>query len=323
MSNICSEELAPKIAAFNKLVDAGKLCELAGFDSVLEQLCKTGAQSIVAETLEPVDIKILCAVFCCCKSNGGDKCASETMTAVDRDMDWESRYKSEVSFNMRAKSPKPLMKKDVFGGLTTEPLSQSRGDKIHMKNRIEKENPGHKPAFKRNTRRPDIVIVRDPSQPPTSENIARVVDFKFTENPNNPWYEPEQPLSYHMIDPNKKEPLKIDDKECNCGNDDRKRSYYEILTAAKEAEDAQVSVGERVGYGILTVVGVVATAALILFPGDGPVGDYAAGTATMRAAAGVVARSGMTQLLENKAKIKAAQMMQRIFSGGTQFKPAF
>lgn len=316
----CDKKLAPGIAAFNKLVDVGKLCELARFDSVLEQRCKTGTQSIVAETLEPVDIKIFCAVFCCCKSNGGDTCAKKTMTAVDRNMDWESRYKSEVSFNMRAKPPKPLMKKSVFGKLTTEPLSQSQGDKVHMANRIEKENPGQKPELGRDTRRPDIVIVRDPSQPPTSENIVRVVDFKF---PGDKWYEPNQPLSYEKIDPQGREPLVINDTECGCEDKRKRSSYYELVVAAKTAEDAQISAWERLGYGALTIVAAVATVALIACPYDGPAGDYAAGTATLRAGAGVIARSGMTKLLEKQVKTEATQMMQRIFSGGTQSKPVF
>ena len=70
----------------------------------------------------------------------------------------------------------------LLGGLTTTPLPVPE-EIDHMKNRIEKQYPGEEPYGELDTRRPDVVIVKDPTRPPTAENISHVTDFKLNDDP--------------------------------------------------------------------------------------------------------------------------------------------
>ncbi|WNG14807.1 hypothetical protein [Cystobacter fuscus] len=325
--SVCSSVLAPGIQAFNEMVDAGKLCELAGFDSILLHLCKAGAGAITAEALVEVDKKILCAVYCCCKTNPNagssgqslyDQCASETIGKVDEMMDGKSRYKSQTSYNMRDSPVSPLVERMPDGSLGTTPIPPTGGGWKHMGNRIEKETPGLTPRHGKDTRRPDVVIVRDPSRAPTIDNIARVVDFKF----GNEGYSEGQENAYREMGGGRI-PLTLDDEECDCGNQEQRQSALELIAAADTYKQSQPTTLERVGLGALTVVGAVATAALFLVPVDGPAGEVVAGGLTARAAAGVVRAAAMSAEMAVAARSAAAQMARQIFQTGVRAVPAY
>jgi hypothetical protein len=322
----CATTLAPGIAAFNEIVDAGKLCELAGFDSILLQLCKAGTGTVAAEALLPVDVKVLCVVYCCCKEDyrvGADgralydNCASETIGAADQMMGWRSRYKSQLSYNMRATPLVPLVEKSTSGGLGTTPIPTTSGGRTHMKNRIEKENPGQTPLYGKDTRRPDVVIVRDSTRAPTLDNIVRVVDFKFGKE----GYKEGQEESYRVMGGGRL-PLTIDDNECDCGDQKRRQSELELVAAADAYKQAQPSALKKVGLGVVVGLGAVATVALFLLPLDGPFGEAVAGTLTASASAGM-RTVAMNATMAAGARGAAAQMMRRLFQTGARAVPAF
>ncbi len=325
--SICATTLAPGIAAFNEIADAGKLCELAGFDSILLQLCKEGAGAVAGEALVEVDKKILCAVYCCCKANPNvgkdgqllyDACVSETLGAVDRSMDGKSRYKSQLSYDMRKKPPQPLVERLRDGSLGTNPIPNTPGGREHMKNRMEKESPGVVPSHGLDTRRPDVVIARNPYRAATVDNIARVVDFKF----GGQGYSDGQKESYMAIGGGN-EPLTIDDDECDCDNEKRRQNALELVAAAQTYKQEQPSTWSRVGWGALTVVGIAATAALVLIPVDGPAGEVVVGGLTVRAAAAMVGARAMSAAMASAARNTAAQMARQIFGVGARAVPAY
>lgn len=292
---ICAETLGPGIAAYHRLADAGRLCELAGFDGVIAQLCRTGAGEIGAQALLPVDKKVLCAVFCCCKVSpepseqgrgGYDTCATQTLHAADEAQGGRGRYKAQVSYNMRAPRPEPLM--DTAN--PTTPIPWDPGGITRIGRRIERDFPDVEPFGGTDTRRPDAVIVRDPTQPPTVGNIARVVDFKFTDSLSRA-----QELTYQRIG-NGRPPLVINDEECDCEPDRGPRTPVPVLVEAEsrarvrtEAAQraAEYSTGARVALGAAALLLGAGAVALAFVPFDGPFGEMALGGAA--ASAGAIA----------------------------------
>jgi hypothetical protein len=313
----CSGELAAGIAAFHKLTSAGLLCGLASFDDTLAALCKSGATTVLPEALLPVDRKILCAVLCCCNLNpligSGDRnlrqsCVRETLDAADAMLGAQSRYKAEVSYNMRARPPVPLMDKDEDGNLTTRPLRF--GDIGRMVGRINRDNPGMRPLGEKDIRRPDVVILKDPTRPPRQDNLTRVVEMKFPGD----GFKDGQLLSYDAIDPTGTV-MTLTVETCGCNRRRRTEEGIELIKGAEALQAAQPSTLKKVTYGVVTVAAAAATVAFFLFPGDGPAGEIAAGSATARAGAVAAGRV----LLDEAARIAARQAAARswgvIFGG--------
>lgn len=323
MPNVCSATLAPGIAAFNRLSQAGKLCEIANFDDTLKTLCMKGITHAAPEALLPVDRKVLCSVLCCCNRNpnissGGSSfrqdCVRETMDAVDRQMGGKSRYKAEVSYNMRAKPPEPLMDK-LLGNLTTRPLQFPR-EYGRMIGRINRDYPGRRPVLGRDTRRPDVVIVRDPSRPPTRDNIARVVEMKFPGD----GYNQGQYAAYQAIDP-KRAVMELDVDVCGCSDDRRTQSQVEMVKVAEAAQEAQRSRVARVAYGTLAVLAGAAAVAALVIPFDGPVGETALGSGAVSAGAMAFGRAALTPASIVAAQAAAAQSWGLIFGGSASATP--
>lgn len=148
-------------------------------------------------------------------------------------------------------------------------------------------------------RRPDLVIVNDPSRPPTQDNINRIVEMKF----NDP-DDPAQLAAYQVIagDPTRASIQRAD--SCDCDNQNRERIAFAAALAASMNSDRvlppaggaiPIPVGpdgpsfpepepEDDGPGGWVIFGLgLLTLGAILSPFDGPAGDIVAGAAFLTA----------------------------------------
>ncbi|MCS6480194.1 VRR-NUC domain-containing protein [Burkholderia thailandensis] len=150
-----------------------------------------GQTTVVGATegLSPNDKKVLCDALCKCSAigvatRGGGRILRQACVAQRLDVANETsrmmsgnptEYLPEVSYDMRQEPPAPIMSDD-------DPL-QPHGSLLDW---IRDKWPGRIGGYRRDkaaggpgVRRPDVVIVNDPSQPPVQSNIKKVVEMKF------------------------------------------------------------------------------------------------------------------------------------------------
>ncbi|GLS27960.1 hypothetical protein [Marinibactrum halimedae] len=145
----------------------------------IEEILSTASSE---ERAEMIDNGVMCAISCCCDRNPakgvGDQnlkqqCVDGVLKEADKAMNYKSRYKSEIWWNMNMETtgiPTPFMHRDKNGADTTEPSHFPMG-------RI-KEIEGFEPS-QGYLRRTDVVIVSDSERPPGEDNIDSVVEMKF------------------------------------------------------------------------------------------------------------------------------------------------
>lgn len=319
MTGVCDETLGPGLAAYQQMTDAGTLCALADFDDNIVQLCRGATGAARNQLMEEVDKKMLCALLCCCSRDPNispsgrqafQSCVSGTLARAQQDMGGDSRFKPEVSYNMRTYPPEPMMERGLLGGLTTTPIPWNSGGNAHINNRIERDFPGVRPEHGRNTRRPDVVIVHDPSQPPTQDNIANVVEMKF---PGDSYGE-DQLRAYQDIAGG--DIIELDVDTCGCNDDDTTQEQVALVTAAAEARDRQVSLGDRVLSGAGAVLTGIATVGAAALPFDGPVGEVALGGLTAGLVGRVLASSALGAAGRQAIARNAASAWQRLYGSG-------
>ncbi|MGF1463049.1 MAG: VRR-NUC domain-containing protein [Maricaulaceae bacterium] len=135
-------------------------------------------------TAAQIDALVACRVGCCClahpRTGASDQdlvqaCVSEVFRSADKALNHKSRYKAEISYDMRRFDrgpPAPLMHREVVGGVLTDTTEPSR-----YWQRRTRDIKGFRPGMGM-VRRPDIVIVADPNKPPTQDNIVQVIEQK-------------------------------------------------------------------------------------------------------------------------------------------------
>ncbi len=128
-------------------------------------------------------------------------------------------------------------------------------------------------------RRPDIIIVKDPSRPPYQDNIDRIVEMKFK---GGRWGR-DQKEDYEDIAGNKDKLKLMEEGDCTCSDDNGEREPVAQPVSIPEEEPSVDwwAVAETVGMAADTAV---ATIALVAVPFDGPTGEIAAGAGTAAAA---------------------------------------
>jgi type VI secretion system secreted protein VgrG len=113
---------------------------------------------------------VICEAMCFCKSardlpdgTRGTKgpnrqqCVAERLWAQDRALGNQSKIKAEVPYDMSQVPPAPIMSRND----PTRPThSRPGGSKI-----------------------PDVVLVNDPTRPPTQDNIRKIIEMKFDNDP--------------------------------------------------------------------------------------------------------------------------------------------
>ncbi|MDR6394264.1 VRR-NUC domain-containing protein [Herbaspirillum seropedicae] len=127
------------------------------------------------------DKKVLCSAICKCKDAPGigkdgrslkQSCVSNRLRELDKLLQHRSPYKPEVNYDMTKQPPEPIMDSSIatkahdwLPGWISKHWEQDHG------------SPYLKGAGM--VRRPDTVIVLDPTKPPVQENIKQVVEIKF------------------------------------------------------------------------------------------------------------------------------------------------
>jgi len=249
--------------------------------------CEVG-KKITNQARTKVDEKILCMLFCCCLKTGGNQaCVEEALKSADKKKGYKARYKAEVTYNMQFNPPRPMMEKDTNGELTTKPIP--RGNYYHLNNRAEKEfdpklrrEPG---KSKYRYRRPDVVIVEDPTLPPTKDNISQVIEMKFPKDS----FRRNQKKEYKDIGGHSKFKIYKKDTPCKCDNKRRQRAHEPVSVPDAFPFPASIPEAKRrpidvhtgpsgTDWAILIALGIV-TIGFALSPFDGPAGEISTASA--------------------------------------------
>lgn len=177
----------------------------------------TNAVRLRPNALDAQDRQALCSTICKCNAmpSVGSKgqmlkqqCVSGRLKAADALANHQSPYKAEVNYDMTQDPPAPIMDR----GIVTKTHD-------YLPGWIQKYWPGglrdYTPGIG-NIRRPDVVIVRDASQPPTQDNLKNVVEIKFPPDA----VDLKQQAAYEEIagEPNKV--VTIGPSDCGCAGNE-------------------------------------------------------------------------------------------------------
>ncbi len=167
--------------------------------------------------LDPIDKKVVCKAICVCSREPDrgasgqhlkQQCVSRNLRDVDRSMDWQSPYKAEVNYDMSQVPPAPIMR-------SHPPLEAHP----YLPGWIAKCWLGGQKAYRAGSgaiRRPDVVIVKNGSLPPTQDNIKSLVEVKFP--PQAP--DLGQAEDYATIAGSPDKLVVLGPQNCDCSNDD-------------------------------------------------------------------------------------------------------
>ncbi|UUM28836.1 VRR-NUC domain-containing protein [Acinetobacter colistiniresistens] len=181
------------------------------------------------DQLDPQDKEVICKAICYCDArpnkgkaghNQYQSCVSERLKELDRFLGHHSPYKPEVNYDMHKNPPEPIMDK----GILTKAHDYLPG---WIKKYWEKDKGYPYEAGEGMVRRPDVVIVKDPTKPPTQDNIKQVVEIKFGTDD----FGKTQKEEYAKIAGNRHKVKQLDANECDCGNQ-KDDNASEVSTAA-------------------------------------------------------------------------------------------
>jgi hypothetical protein len=183
------------------------------------EMSKSGTTTVVyirKPEIEPLDKKILCKAMCRCDktpdigikgSRLKQSCVAGHMKALDETLLHRSPYKQEVNYDMSQSPPSPIMDREI----------DTKGHDW-LKGWIKKywgTKPEHQvPYVPRigNIRRPDVIIVKDPTKPPTQDNIKQIVEMKFPPDSLSD----DQRLDYETIAGDERKLISIEPRDCDC-----------------------------------------------------------------------------------------------------------
>lgn len=183
---------------------------------------KTTQVGMTKGSLSPEDLAVLCDALCRCKSIGvysrdakilRQTCVAQRLRAknlASKVLTGQTTpYLPEVSYDMRNEPPPPIMR--ASDPSTPHPWLPAW---------IQKYWPGGMDAYKEEDktwfRRPDVVIVNDPSQPPVQSNIRKVVEMKFPPDE----FSKTQEAAYMDIAGDDSKYAGITPDDCGCGDAD-------------------------------------------------------------------------------------------------------
>ncbi len=248
----CVPALTPAVKAAS-LIQSGSLASASkGTSGVVQACSRTAALQPPLAARTAIDNKLICFVMCCCSefaqqgSSGQNLmqgCADDVFQSADQQLDFKSRYKSEVSYVMD-----PL---DAPGGTPTgavpSPLmSQTTVPTRPSTNWIMRAAQALGSSWEKGTgmvRRPDLVIVDNPCLPPTQDNIERIAEMKFGSDANDPLqndaYERIAGVAgkYDVFRAGQgAKPQPGDTQQCDC-NDDEYRKLVQVPIEQTQAEE--------------------------------------------------------------------------------------
>ncbi len=178
--------------------------------------------------IDAIDKKILCTAMCKCDKApniGKDgkqlkqMCVSENLKALDKLLEHRSQFKQEVNYDMSQTPPAPIMDSGV----------ETKGHD-YLPAWIRKywgSKPGQSPTYKPGTgliRRPDVVIVKDTTKPPTQDNIKQIVEMKF---PPDTITVPQE-RAYVRIAGGQNKLTTLEPSDCDCDSSEPKDPHMPI-----------------------------------------------------------------------------------------------
>ena len=172
-----------------------------------------------ASRLSPKDRKVLCHTFCKCRQIGvatkagrvqRQRCVQQRLDLANAASKMESgaptEYRPEQPYDMTTEPPSPIMDYD-------DPLEPHSSIRQWIRDVWPSKGKTYQSG---DVRRPDVVIVNDPSQPPVQSNIKTVVEMKFPGDR----YGPDQEDDYIEIAGSPSKFAHLGAAECGCGDDD-------------------------------------------------------------------------------------------------------
>lgn len=204
----------------------------AGSGSTAPSGGQTTSVPLRATGLSPADKKVICKAICVCSREPDEgaigqslkqQCVSRNLRDVDRSMDWQSPYKSEVNYDMTQDPPTPIMR-------SANPTQAHP----YLPAWIAKYWPGGQSAYPAGSgavRRPDVVVVNDGSLSPTQDNIKNLVEIKFPPQTKDP----EQDEEYARIAGSPDKVVTMGPGDCDCSDDDAGESPVRAVSEALSA----------------------------------------------------------------------------------------
>ncbi|KVG66663.1 VRR-NUC domain-containing protein [Burkholderia multivorans] len=172
-----------------------------------------------AARLSAKDREILCRTFCKCRQIGvatkagavqRQRCVEQRLGLANEVSKMETgsptEYRPEQPYDMTTSPPSPIMDYD-------DPLEPHSSIRQWIRDVWPSKGTKYQSG---NVRRPDVVIVKDPSQPPVQSNIKTVVEMKFPGDR----YGPDQEDDYIEIAGGPSKFAHLGAAECGCGDDD-------------------------------------------------------------------------------------------------------
>ncbi|MCS3395416.1 VRR-NUC domain-containing protein [Burkholderia thailandensis] len=190
---------------------------------------RTNTVHLRRNTLSPEDRQALCSAICKCNSmptigasgqNLKQQCVSGRLKVADALSGHQSPYKAEINYDMTRDPPAPIMDSGVL-------------TKAHdfLPGWIQKYWPGGLPGYKPgvgNIRRPDVVVVNDPSLPPTQDNLKSVVEVKFPGDT----FSDMQRNAYERIAGDPAKVAVLGPEKCGCGNESQQQQTAPSTSSA-------------------------------------------------------------------------------------------
>ncbi|WP_175810033.1 MULTISPECIES: VRR-NUC domain-containing protein [Burkholderia] len=188
-----------------------------------------------AARLSPKDREILCHTFCKCRQIGvatragsvqRQRCVQQRLDLANEVSRVETgaptEYRPEQPYDMTTEPPSPIMDYD-------DPLEPHSSIRQWIRDVWPRKGKAYQAG---NVRRPDVVIVNDPSRPPVQSNIKTVVEMKFPGDR----YGPDQEDDYIEIAGGPSKFAHLGAAECGCGDDDGQKQTSSSKQRAPQSD---------------------------------------------------------------------------------------
>ncbi len=133
-----------------------------------------------------------------------------------------TEYRPEQPYDMTTDPPEPIMD-------YADPLEPNTGIRGWIKDVWPSKGKKYE---KGDVRRPDVVIVNDPSQPPVQSNIKTVVEMKFPGDA----YGPDQEDDYIEIAGGPSKFVHLGAADCGCGDDNGQKETSRSKQTASQSD---------------------------------------------------------------------------------------
>lgn len=232
------EQLVPGFIALNRIKRSGGLCQAIGKLEGFDQVCGSKAFD------DELDRRALCELFCCCMDSGRQACVENVLYKADGYNKFKGYFKPEVSYRDGA----PIMSGGTRPWYPTPKF----------------------PKYPTGSRRPDVVVVKNPDLPPSLDNIQKVYEMKF---PGDRYSNVEGPdgktqwQAYQDLFGNEIDKEAMDAKSCNC-EERKKERILERADVYQKARDQSISLVDQVNADTAKAVAAAAGASALGWLGN-------------------------------------------------------